>query len=402
MPWRYYAGQVYKISQNLNLPNDKAPFATVTISKPPPADLNRHESSISILPSMQSPPPDLENIRESSTERRPNSNEDCVSHEETGSLLSLRKVFMWRFWGLTDEQKKRRDEIYGYDRFRHEKIEDSPKGLPRLAAYLNNDQHLALYRRFGKLFARNLLHLQIELHEIEQEIDTLDKKDAKDPTHAQLMAFDEPRMEHYKSIIHFVNEQRPLAVEQENFIFDCEDYIAVKNYLDKPNIVTKALEFASLRWPDLFSKIFLKDTPGHCKIANYASKRIQSIANVIYICLAITVILTPVFILVLVPMTRAMMVCTITFSTLIFCITVLALTKAKVQEIFLGAAASALPQACRQDEREQFFMSQWQQFPAEIRQRVFKMIAQDPLGSKNNDNMLQNTTANTKSGLTRY
>jgi hypothetical protein len=53
-----------------------------------------------------------------------------------------------------------------------------PKGYPRLAAVLDSDENFMLYRRFGFLQARLLLHKQDELAELEDELDELDQADA--------------------------------------------------------------------------------------------------------------------------------------------------------------------------------------------------------------------------------
>ena len=50
------------------------------------------------------------------------------------------------------------------------------KGYPSFAGFINSDcdKSTAIYRRFGRLSARNLLHLQSELVELEARQDALD------------------------------------------------------------------------------------------------------------------------------------------------------------------------------------------------------------------------------------
>src|SRR5437667_9979425 len=46
---------------------------------------------------------------------------------------------------------------------------------------MNSDDNFAIYRRFGRLQARQLLELQAELTELEEKLDEMDWRDEKDP-----------------------------------------------------------------------------------------------------------------------------------------------------------------------------------------------------------------------------
>ena len=54
------------------------------------------------------------------------------------------------------------------------------EGYPTFAAFIAKDKDAAIYRRFETLSARNLLYLQSELHDLEGQLEELDRKDAKD------------------------------------------------------------------------------------------------------------------------------------------------------------------------------------------------------------------------------
>lgn len=58
------------------------------------------------------------------------------------------------------------------------------KGYPSLAAFIASDQDksTAIYRRFDRLSARNLLYLQSELVELEAQQDTFDAEDLRSTT----------------------------------------------------------------------------------------------------------------------------------------------------------------------------------------------------------------------------
>lgn len=53
-------------------------------------------------------------------------------------------------------------------------------GYPSYAAFISKDRDAAVYRRFGNLNSRSLLYMQSELHELERQLDDLDKEDLKD------------------------------------------------------------------------------------------------------------------------------------------------------------------------------------------------------------------------------
>lgn len=59
-------------------------------------------------------------------------------------------------------------------------VHDFPRGTPRLAAFIDSSDHNAVFRRFGRMSARLLTELEIELTDLQKELDDLDKKDSLD------------------------------------------------------------------------------------------------------------------------------------------------------------------------------------------------------------------------------
>lgn len=57
-------------------------------------------------------------------------------------------------------------------------MSDCHKGYPRLAAFLDSDENFMIYRRFGYVFARLILHKQSQLQRLEKHLDDLDAYDA--------------------------------------------------------------------------------------------------------------------------------------------------------------------------------------------------------------------------------
>jgi hypothetical protein len=59
-------------------------------------------------------------------------------------------------------------------------VESCPEGYPQTAAFLDSDENFMLYRRFGYLQSRIILHKQDELRALEERLDRLDQKDDED------------------------------------------------------------------------------------------------------------------------------------------------------------------------------------------------------------------------------
>ena len=53
-------------------------------------------------------------------------------------------------------------------------------GFPSFAEFIARDKDAAIYRRFERLSARSLLYRQSELHDLEAQVEDLDREDAKD------------------------------------------------------------------------------------------------------------------------------------------------------------------------------------------------------------------------------
>ena len=75
-------------------------------------------------------------------------------------------------------------------------VDDRPPnllvGFPSFAEFTARDKNAAIYRKFERLSARSLLHRQSELHDLEAQVEDLDREDAKeiDNEEAQQAAVD--------------------------------------------------------------------------------------------------------------------------------------------------------------------------------------------------------------------
>ncbi|KAL8645462.1 MAG: hypothetical protein Q9226_007292, partial [Calogaya cf. arnoldii] len=57
------------------------------------------------------------------------------------------------------------------------KLEDYPKGFPRVSCFLDSDESFMLFRRFGIVFSRLLLNKQDEIRQMEDELQGMDRMD---------------------------------------------------------------------------------------------------------------------------------------------------------------------------------------------------------------------------------
>ncbi len=87
-------------------------------------------------------------------------------------------------------------------------VENRRPGYPRLSAFIASDNNFALFRRFGELHARILLHKQDQLVELEQKLQDLDageqtpyylssRRGDRNPTRTALMAEVEAKLPVY-------------------------------------------------------------------------------------------------------------------------------------------------------------------------------------------------------------
>jgi hypothetical protein len=60
-------------------------------------------------------------------------------------------------------------------------VDDFPRGFPRLAALLSADDDLMMFRGFRRIHSRVLLQMEVEITQLENALDKLDKEDDADP-----------------------------------------------------------------------------------------------------------------------------------------------------------------------------------------------------------------------------
>lgn len=109
-------------------------------------------------------------------------------------------------------------------------MEEFERGIPRLAAYLDSNESFCIFQRFGPYAARILLHREIELSQLVEELNKLDAEDAAKPE----MIYRLTSAEYYEGMD---NTQRKLLLQIETKI---GEYCEMKLCHDLQNVQLEA------------------------------------------------------------------------------------------------------------------------------------------------------------------
>ena len=175
-------------------------------------------------------------------------------------------------------------------------MDSYPNGFPRLSAYMNSDEDVALFRRFGQSHTRLLNHLQVEITVLEKEILELDKADDADEStrqrlrntiqngrdiaqrkllkqmqtklneygegvrkvrnfsktplingvdemlvnYSNILALGSPPKRNYMSLFNWVWNRKPLHNGYYDFVFHIEDFVSVARRSEQSNALEKS------------------------------------------------------------------------------------------------------------------------------------------------------------------
>ncbi len=94
----------------------------------------------------------------------------------------------------------------------------------------------------------------------------------------------------------------------------------------------------------IYRQLFLQtarelEKTGDKWVDHYSATRLEILANIFAVSVATGVLLVPVFLLYLIPMSRVMMALTASTFVVLFTVAVTTTTGAKVHEVFFGTAA---------------------------------------------------------------
>ncbi|KAF8856191.1 hypothetical protein BDZ45DRAFT_654497 [Acephala macrosclerotiorum] len=259
-------------------------------------------------------------------------------------------------------------------------LEECPDGYPRLAAFLDCDENFMLYRRFGFLQSRLLLHKQDQLRELEKDLDRMDKYDQienpsllrsrekddavngsrekllckvedKFKEYAQLLtaardiaSFNRPPARDYTSVKSYFDEEAPLCAV-ESYIYRKEDIISLRPgretaWLDA--MVEKILQKFGCRF---IRELRRKTDATESGIILYSRRRIGFVVSLILTAMILALLIVPVYLLW--HLTReaetgkstAIIIGVLLVFTLIFSGALSLFTRAKRHEV-LGSAAA--------------------------------------------------------------
>ncbi|TVY90127.1 hypothetical protein LAWI1_G005360, partial [Lachnellula willkommii] len=265
-------------------------------------------------------------------------------------------------------------------------VDNCPEGYPRLAALLDSDENFLLYRRFGYLQARLLLHKQDQLRELEVELNDWDKIDeARAPmwlrsremddvknkdrkkvleriekmfleysqlltTAHDLASFNRPPTRDYWSLRKYFDEQAPI-VDEESYIYHKEDIVALKpgrehSWLD--TFVEKILHRMNcrvVRYILTSPELRAKTNPESSGVILYHRERIEIIVSLIITIIIVAILITPIYILFYLTVgaqdnhSIAIIISVLLIFTLLFSGVLSLFTRAKRHEILAAAAA---------------------------------------------------------------
>lgn len=94
------------------------------------------------------------------------------------------------------------------------KVQEYPRGFPRLACFLDSDDAFMIYRRFGLVFSRLLLNKQDEIREMEATLLAMDRTDETEGNEVYLMSRTEDVGRHRDDVPPSCSGTRPQLLER--------------------------------------------------------------------------------------------------------------------------------------------------------------------------------------------
>ncbi|KAG9240589.1 hypothetical protein BJ878DRAFT_280442 [Calycina marina] len=213
--------------------------------------------------------------------------------------------------------------------------ESYPLGWPRFAAFLNSADNYAMFRRFGTAHCRVLLHLMADLEQLEKELDQLDESDSLNGELAQrlrsnvwkkgscpkkkilleqmrvklgqyddlllkdchLRGLPSPHNGDFWNVFSWMWACKPLEDGQNDFFFRYDDFVASKP--TRSNVFESFVESILRRCPRMWimhSQDQAENQADH-DVRYYPRPVIVAIGKIIAVCVAVTILMTPVLVL---------------------------------------------------------------------------------------------------------
>lgn len=273
-----------------------------------------------------------------------------------------------------------------YERVIYDKVEDFEEGIPQLAALLSSHENYGIFRGFFPYATRILLHRSIELDLLVKKLNNLDKEEAAQPDreyklrtvklkpesdaerikllkelevklseyycfytkYANIRALAPSPQHSQRSVHNWMLKNQPLVDGQNDFILHVTDLVSATKKFEPNGLHGSPIEafienHAINNENSLFNRL-LTATDDRNKSDNpwvhmYSHQRLENITRTLTVIIAVGFLLTPVFILFLVAMSRAAMVLTVFAFVLAFSIMMSLVSGARTQDLLLGTAA---------------------------------------------------------------
>jgi len=284
------------------------------------------------------------------------------------------------FSGMSAEERGRLNRKLGYDKFKQENVDKYPVGFPQLAALISCDDDLAMHRGFKYCHNRLLLQLEVQITELEKDLYKLDKEDEVDPerehrlrwteheeqwdtekmelldkltaklkdygdilrNHVFVQGLSKPPRRNHRSYFNWIWTNKPLYGGYYDYIYHASDFVSSSG--GRPNYFEELIRDHMDWWPGSPIRSIVKgkkemkptDDP---RVTVFSPTRMARLGRALLVSTIMGVLLVPVFLLFLVPMSRLLMVLTSTGFILLFVLIMSAVTEGRVYEVFVGTAS---------------------------------------------------------------
>ncbi|CAL8581470.1 hypothetical protein XPA_007160 [Xanthoria parietina] len=260
------------------------------------------------------------------------------------------------------------------------RIDDHPKGYPKLAAFMNSSDNFLMCRRFDFLHTRVLLHRQDELAEMEKALIAMDDEDEEldqlslesrrrddqrpEPSRKSLMTKIDGKLKDYDDIItrirrnvtiprpldrdygslyKWMNDKKPLCRAESKYIKYQDDIIALAEK-QEGGWFDGVLEDTLSVFPRRFTRFILSSSEERKKtddeyVQLYSKYRVDVLARLILTVVAVVLLMVPTAVLFLVPEHDILKIMLIMIFTMLFSAALSVFTKAKRHEMFAATAA---------------------------------------------------------------
>ncbi|OJD35407.1 uncharacterized protein BKCO1_17000149 [Diplodia corticola] len=265
-------------------------------------------------------------------------------------------------------------------------VADYPAGYPQLASFIDCDSNFRVYRRFGQLRNRVLLHRQHELTQLEKELDDLDERDStsnrvelsfrlasisydeaqSDSPRKELIERIDAKLEHYdalltrerdslamdkptkrnlQSLINFVWNTKMLAEEEIDYLNREDDFVILAKDQDSPFHVSLETLLAKkpLSWlqPMFVSKTQAEKAKGseEVPIILFSKTRVNALIRVIVTLVTVALLMIPVCLLFSLGLSDKIKVVFVLLFVIVFPIAISIFAQPKSHELFAATAA---------------------------------------------------------------